>query len=732
MSFAEQEETRAWILGALESLCRFVQTDGDFRGNKAYESKAIAYQRRFIEDGKYRVVFLGTFNVGKSTAINAFLGGSYLPMDVEECTSQLTFIERADVMALRIKLHEAAAENEIDALRRSVADASSGVVLADNRHDVEISFDKNAPAAMRRCLEPLVTVMADELYPHLAPLREKIEEITLLLPASVLEEDIAFVDTPGVHSVSETRAEITYGIIERSHLVIVFVDSSFADNIHDLNFIKRIIKWRGRRVFFVLNKADKLDADEIDPRGTRGPARSLVEAFVRHGIPEDSEIFFLSGYRALRAQELERGDISLDELLEDNRLSIPTSVVERVEQSNDAARDLAAYLLGQSRLLHLKERLLEYLSQENKAAAVLGTGARFVAERAEDFVISMENELNLAKDPAKFEDLRASRDKLMERLAEIRQQVERILARYLIRSRGGTLDGATYAGFEGKFRSMLSEQAIEELIVKPVLSWLRSGTNLKDARRQRFAPLMAQIQHHVDEFVSSIMQQLELEMSIEEDAIKEEVASLLGTVRELRAYLTRPNRQAQASGEHGLGVFDITWKTGGLGLGATGAAIGATMGAIIGTSLVPVAGTAIGAGIGGLVGAIGGLISRLTWSDERWARKLEPIIKERVQQMLLASGTGRAGEISSVAEATGDYLRRRIETFEAAVRAEAKNAIDAVQREIDDLLAREEEIRRESEAIIARLAPKVAQLHELRDRAAQIHAATPFRELVRA
>jgi hypothetical protein len=319
----------------------------------------------------------------------------------------------------------------------------------------------------------------------------------------------------------------------------------------------------------------------------------------------------------------------------------------------------------------------------------------------------------------------------MQRLAEIRQQVEKILGRYRIRSKGGTLEGATYVGFEGKFRAMLTEDAVEDEIVKPVVAWLRSGANLKEARRQRLAPLMAQVQHHVDEFVSGVMQKLELEMSIEEDAVKEEISRLLGSVRELRACMTRPGAQGQLAGGNGLGVLDITWKTGGLGLGAAGAAIGATMGAIIGTSLVPVAGTAIGAGIGVLVGAVSGLISRLTWSDDRWVRKLEPLIKERVQQMLLG-GTDKSDEARSVAALTCEYLRRRIETFESAVRAEAQNAIDAVQREIDDLLAREAEIRRESEAIIARLAPKVAQLHELRDRATQIHAATPFRELVRA
>ena len=302
--YKQHEEERSWVIRALDELDGFVHHDPDFKGNRDYEEKKILMQRAAVEEGKYKVVFLGTFNVGKSTAINAFLGGAYLPMDVEECTSKLTFIERGDAMDLRLKLSGAPREEEYEALRRALADLPARVATTEDVAGIFVQFDSDDPAAMQRALEPLVTVMADEEFPNLAPLRAKVEEIRLCLPSEVIEQDIAFVDTPGVHSISDTRQEISYGVIERSHLVISFVDSGLVGNVHDLNFIQRIIKWRGRRVFFVLNKADKLERDEIDVRGVRGPAKALVQAFRRHGIPEDSDIFFISGYRAMRAQEL--------------------------------------------------------------------------------------------------------------------------------------------------------------------------------------------------------------------------------------------------------------------------------------------------------------------------------------------------------------------------------------------------------------------------------------------
>jgi hypothetical protein len=724
VNLQEKEARRDWVLDALGQLDAFAAADPDFRGDKDYERRAIGYQRQFVEDGKYRVVFLGTFNVGKSTAINAFLGGGYLPMDVEECTSRLTFIQRGEALGLVIRLSQAAAKDETDALDRLFRDIPATVAVSEDRHTLTVHYAVDAPEAMRKSLEPLVTVTADEEYPILAPLRDKIDEIALDLPSSVLTEDIVFVDTPGVHSVSETRAEITYGIIERSHLVICFVDSSFAGNIHDLNFIKRIIKWRGRHVFFVLNKADKLDSDEIDIRGARGPARTLLDAFGRHEIPEDCELFFLSGYRALRAQQLSLGQISLEAALDDNKISIPTSVADRIAESREPVADLAAYLLGQSRFPHLKDRLLDYLLHENKAGTVLGTGAQFVWGRADDFAAPVDSELALAKDPAKFDELRAGREQLLARLEEIRRASEATLAHFVARSRGGTADGATHEGYEARFRAALDEARIDEAVVRPVLEWLRGEGRLKEARQSKFRTLSAQVEHQVDEFVSAVMADLERYIDAVEADARDAIVAQLGEVRSLRAQMAEPGKLAF----HG---FEASMAGSYMAFGAGGAAFGVAAGAAVG-SVVPVLGTAIGAGIGGLIGAIGGLFTRLAWSEERWLRKLEPVVRDNALNMLLRGGKDRQGQAAPpVVDLVAAHLARRATGFEEAVRAEVANAIGAVQAQVDDFLAREDEIRRDSEAIIARLQPKADLLHRLRDGAAEVVAACDPGERVR-
>jgi len=724
MKFHEHEENRVWIISAIDTLERFVTTDTDFRGNKAHELKAITIQRRFVEDGRYRVVFLGTFNVGKSTGINAFLGGGYLPMDVEECTSKLTFIQRGERQEIVINLREPASPGELEALGRVLAGAPATVSARPDGKALIIAFPEPAPAAMRASLEPLVTVLADDDFPHLAPLREKIEELDLYLPANLLQDDISFVDTPGVHSVSETRQEITYSIIDRSHLVIVFVDSGLAGNIHDLNFIKRIIKWRGRKVFFVLNKADKLEADEIDPRGTRGPARSLLDAFGRNDIPEDSEIFFLSGYRALRAQELNQGHLDLERVLDDNKLSVPTSVVERLDDSEDPVSDLASYLLGQSRLPQLKERLHEYLLNENKAGRVVGTAAQFVWERADDFVAPLDTELSLAKDPSKFDELRSNRDALMVRLDEIRRASDHVLNIFNVRSKGGEFGDTRYHGFEVDFRESLTEQSIRARVIQPALTWLKEGNHLAEARKDGFKPLSTQLEHLIDEFVSGIMSQLIVRIEEAEKEAHDAIVGHLGEVRELRMHLSTPSVPEMIH-------FEASVAGSYAAFGAGGAAIGAAAGAAVG-SFVPLLGTAIFAAIGGMLGAVSGIVTRMAWSADRWIKKLEPIIRDNAMNTLLYGGKDSSGHRSTpLVESVLEYLRLRSDTFVGSVREEVDNAVTLVQQQVDSLLSREDEIRAESDAIIAKLEPKVSSLIAVRDSAAAIVDACFNRENVR-
>ena len=379
--------------------------------------------------------------------------------------------------------------------------------------------------------------------------------------------------------------------------------------------------------------------------------------------------------------------------------------------------------MGQSHLPHLKERLLDYLLNENKAGTVVETAAHLIWERADDFVIRLENEFKLAQDPSRFEELKSNRDGLLERLETIRSNVERALDIYDARSQGGRFEGVDYEGYQHQLRAAFSSQAIDGRVVLPLLDWLRQGNNLKDARRAKFKTLSAQMEHQADEFVSGVLSKLHDSIEATETDTRQAVAKQLGDVRALRMSMTDASPLERLQLESSMTKSYMAFGSGGAALGlATGAVVG---------SVVPVIGTAIGAGIGGLLGVLGGLIARLAWSEERWIRKLEPSVRESVMNMLVQGGSDKEGkQARPVVQAIAEYLKERAAAFREAIQAELDNSLGSVQSEIDSLLAREEEIRAERDTIIARLDPKIALLHGLREKAEGVINETRERDTV--
>jgi vacuolar-type H+-ATPase subunit H len=232
------------------------------------------------------------------------------------------------------------------------------------------------------------------------------------------------------------------------------------------------------------------------------------------------------------------------------------------------------------------------------------------------------------------------------------------------------------------------------------------------------------VEHQVDEFISGIMKELNETIDAAEQEARESIVAQLGKIRGLRVHMTEP------AGMESI-ALDTSMTKSYLTFGGGGALVGAATGAAVGSAFFGI-GAAIGAGLGGLFGAVGGFLTRLAWSDERWMKKLEPIVHENVMNMLIHGSKDKQGNREiPILESVVDYLGRRGDAFYDAVQSEVDNAIQAVQAECDDLLAREEQIRAESEAIIARLEPKVTTLQELRSHAATSVEAVTGQELVR-
>ena len=255
MSIEKHAENRAWAFQALDELEDFLQ-DPDFQGDPDEERVQIERKRTELREGKYRVVFIGAFNVGKSTLINALLGDRYLPTVLEECTMKITHILRGESMRALLRLSTLPAEGELEALCTLLTSCGidADVSLDELNRHITISFPNASAKEMVKTLGTLVTLSAEEDFPHLRGLRAKFEEVLVYVPTENLAEDVCFVDSPGVHSILETHEKIVDEIIPRSHLVVCLIDSQSAGNTQNRDFIQRLVNESRRKVFFVINK----------------------------------------------------------------------------------------------------------------------------------------------------------------------------------------------------------------------------------------------------------------------------------------------------------------------------------------------------------------------------------------------------------------------------------------------------------------------------------------------
>ncbi|CAG9463676.1 unnamed protein product [Pedinophyceae sp. YPF-701] len=180
----------------------------------------------------FLMVVVGEFNSGKSSVINALLGGKFLPEGILPTT------------------------NEINILKYS-ADAPPGQGTARQEED--------------------------GLY-----VRE--------LPAPFLQE-VTVVDTPGTNVVLSRQQRLTEEYVPRADLVlfVMSVDRPLTDS--EVTFLKYIKRW-GKKVVFVLNKADLLSSpDDV----------AQVEAFVRENAARiletgDPKVMSVSARQALKAK----------------------------------------------------------------------------------------------------------------------------------------------------------------------------------------------------------------------------------------------------------------------------------------------------------------------------------------------------------------------------------------------------------------------------------------------
>jgi predicted GTPase len=215
-----------------------------------------------LQADRFHLVVVGEFNHGKSTFVNALLGGHILPVGVTPTTACIHHVEYAE-------------------------QASAAVVKQDGTRR-DIPFEE-----VRRYM---VGADGDP---------DAVKHLEVFYPADLLKERIVLVDTPGVNDLSLTRSDITYSYIPKSDAVLFLLDAGQPLKESERVFLQEKLLAQSRnKIVFVVTKRDIWDASE----------EKEALAYIRNELQRicpNAPLFPVSAEKALDGKRAESG---LDEL----------------------------------------------------------------------------------------------------------------------------------------------------------------------------------------------------------------------------------------------------------------------------------------------------------------------------------------------------------------------------------------------------------------------------------
>ncbi|MCP4639321.1 MAG: hypothetical protein GY851_02755 [bacterium] len=705
MNVDSHATNRVWAFEALDALDHFLQ-DPDYSGEQAEDAESIDRRRRELREGKYRVVFLGAFNVGKSMLINALLGDEYLPTVLEECTTKIVHIHRADAMRTVLRLNQTPTDDELGALLDLIHTCGIGAEVDYDADEsaITIAYAGSSPGELLQSLRALVTVSAEEDFPELRTLRAKYDEMVIQVPNESLQEDIALVDSPGVHSVTETNQKISDEIIPNSHLVVCLIDSQSAGHVQNRDFVTRVVEHKHRKVFFVINKSDQLNPEEIDARGRRGPAKDLLR--VLDGVVEMPELFFVSGLYALVATQLEHGRIDLDDLDKNNKIKIPFAMQRALLEDGDLESGVSKYLLERSDVVPFRNRLLDYLYRENREMAILESVCQFLDDRAWRLARPLETKLDMVRNNPRLEELARRRGQLEGEIGENGRRAQEVLAAFDSMAAGEAVDGRDCDSYEMLVDAQFTDETVAQNAIEPLERWLGNNRNLRQARRNRYEPLKNQVENTLDMFIQYAYSEIGRAVADVEERALAKAGDGIDTEGWTAQDILAPARAEVDRIHISLARSYATFALGGLVLGAV---VGtASMGSLIGWTFIDR--VAMGAGAAAAAGIVGGLLTRAASSRTVIREMLNEGVAEQVKRTLLR---GMADDFR------GAFARRR-DAFHAFIEEAFAQAVAGLRSELDEVTAEEDRLRKEQQEQIDRLEPKVDMLVELGRRAQAI------------
>lgn len=204
------------LLRVLSELIYFAKK----KQNKLAASLLKETEERLIQE-TFTLVILGEFKRGKSTFINALLGGNLLPTAIVPLTAIPTLIQYGKRLAAYVKY--------LDNTKKEISIGQ----IAD--YVTEKGNPKNV---------------------------KKVREVEISHPSEFLKQGVIMVDTPGVGSIYQHNTDAAYAYLPSSDAAIFMISIDAPLSKVEIDYLKDISKYVNK-LFFILNKVDVASPEDV-------------------------------------------------------------------------------------------------------------------------------------------------------------------------------------------------------------------------------------------------------------------------------------------------------------------------------------------------------------------------------------------------------------------------------------------------------------------------------------
>ncbi|MDQ1908950.1 dynamin family protein [Paenibacillus sp. GD4] len=328
-------ETKKYLLQFTKELEKCDAIDPYIISNSMLEDELVR-----LEKGDFKIALVAPFSAGKSTFINSIIGKDLLSMDIRAETSVITKISYAQQIKIEIAYfqHTQVETIETDELGQPLTYETCKAMLSK------------------------ITTVRDETN------EERIKQVVVYCPLEICKDNVEIVDTPGLFSRHEKHEAITNNILPQVNAVIFMIDPNSVGEEHFTEKIRNYVQSAknssleedGRHIFFVINKIDVFDAEDI------AKARHELEE-VLSGILRQPNIHEVSAYFGMKGKQLQSGDLSIIDIQKDKKIKIADpSDPEYTIAGRQITEQHVGNIISFSKIKQLEASLGEYLQSKNK------------------------------------------------------------------------------------------------------------------------------------------------------------------------------------------------------------------------------------------------------------------------------------------------------------------------------------------------------------------------------